>query len=125
VSAVLQVAAPSRPMTRRRLAGSRPRDRGAAVKEETLAQRRIFDGKIVGLRVDTVRLPNGRTATREIVEHRPAVAIVPVADDGRLLLVRQWRSPTDRALLEVPAGVADEGEEPDAAVQRELQEEIG
>ena len=95
------------------------------MEEQTIDQRRIFDGKIVGLRIDTVRLPDGRTATREVVEHAPAVAMVAVDDEGRVLLVRQWRSPVGAALLEVPAGVADPGEEPEAAVQRELQEEIG
>lgn len=95
------------------------------MEEQLVEQRRIFDGKVVNLRVDTVRMPDGRTATREVVEHVRAVAIVPVAADGRILLVRQWRLPAGAALLEVPAGSTDHGEEPEPAVQRELQEEVG
>lgn len=95
------------------------------MEEQTIEQRRIYEGKVVRLRIDTVRLPDGRTATREVVEHNPAVAMVPVDREGRILLVRQWRSPVDAALLEVPAGTTDDGEDIEAAVQRELQEEIG
>jgi ADP-ribose pyrophosphatase len=95
------------------------------LEEQTVEQRRVFDGKVVSLRIDTVRLPDGRTATREVVEHTPAVAMVPVAPDGRVLLVRQWRVPSDKILLEIPAGSMDGDEDPEAAVQRELQEEVG
>ena len=95
------------------------------MEEETVEQRRVFGGKVVALRVDTVRFPDGRTAVREVVEHVPAVAIIAVDGDGRLLLVRQWRLPAGRALLEVPAGSTDHGERPETAVQRELQEETG
>jgi ADP-ribose pyrophosphatase len=103
-----------------------PRPQGVeTVEEVTLARQRIYDGRVVNLRVDTVRLANGRTATREVVEHAAAVAIVAVDPTGALLLVRQWRTPTGRALLEVPAGTLDPGEAPEAAAQRELQEETG
>lgn len=95
------------------------------MEEQTIEQRRLYDGKIVNLRIDTVRLPNGNTATREVVEHRPAVAMVPVDADGRLLLVRQWRIPAGGVLLEVPAGTTDGDEDMDTAAQRELQEEVG
>lgn len=95
------------------------------MEEELISQQRLYDGKVVNLRIDTVRMPDGRTATREVVEHVRAVAMVPVAADGRILLVRQWRSPVGAALLEVPAGSTDHGEELEPAVQRELQEEIG
>ncbi|MGD9893881.1 MAG: NUDIX hydrolase, partial [Dehalococcoidia bacterium] len=64
-------------------------------------------------------------ATREVVEHVQAVAIVPVMPDGRIALVRQYRLPAGRELLEIPAGSLDPGEDPDAAALRELQEEIG
>src|SRR5262249_11590923 len=84
-----------------------------------------YRGKVVTLRVDTVRLDDGRAVKREVVEHAAAVAIVPIADDGRVVLVRQFRSPVGDTLLEVPAGVLDEGEQPEEAVQRELQEETG
>lgn len=95
------------------------------MEEQTVSQERIYDGKVVNLRVDTVRMPNGRTAKREVVEHDQAVAIVPVTADGRILLVRQWRSPAGKALLEVPAGSTDGDESTDEAAQRELQEEVG
>lgn len=95
------------------------------MEEQTIEQRRVYEGRVVRLRIDTVRLPDGRTATREVVEHNPAVAMVPVDREGRILLVRQWRSPVGAALLEVPAGTTDDGEDIEAAVQRELQEEIG
>ena len=77
------------------------------------------------MRVDTIRLPNGRETTREIVEHAPSICVVPVDEDGNVLLVRQYRKPTESFLLEVPAGGIEEGEEPEAATRRELQEEIG
>ena len=72
-----------------------------------------------------MRLPNGRETTREIAEHSPSVCIVPIDDQGNVVLVRQFRKPVERDLLEVPAGGIEEGEVSDEAVQRELQEEIG
>lgn len=95
------------------------------MEEQTIEQREIYHGKVVSVRVDTVRMPAGHTATREVVVHSPAVAMVPVADDGRILLVRQWRTPAGRALLELPAGSVDDDEQTEPAVQRELQEEVG
>lgn len=84
-----------------------------------------FDGKLVQVRVDTVELPGGRRATREVVEHKPAVVIVPFDDDGNIILVRQYRHAVGAALLEAPAGGIEPDEDPDAGAQRELQEEIG
>jgi len=95
------------------------------VEEQTIEQRRVYEGRVVRLRIDTVRLPDGRTATREVVEHNPAVAMVPVDREGRILLVRQWRSPGGAALLEVPAGTTGGGEGSEAAVPREPQAGIG
>ena len=94
-------------------------------EETTLETRRIYEGNIINVRVDTVRMPSGRSATREIVEHSHAVCIVPVDADGNVLLVRQYRKPAEEALLEVPAGGVEEGEVSEEAVLRELQEEIG
>lgn len=85
----------------------------------------IYEGKIVHLRVDTVRLPNGKEAKREVVAHRGAVCIVPVREDGTVLLVRQFRLPAGKALLEIPAGTLEAGEEPLACAARELEEETG
>ena len=93
--------------------------------ETTVETKPIYQGKIINVRVDTVRMPNGVTATREIVEHSPAVCIVPVDEDGNVILVRQYRKPAEEALLEVPAGGVEEGEVSEDAVLRELQEEIG
>ena len=96
-----------------------------AQSEPTMETRRLYEGKILNLRVDTVRMPNGHAATREIVEHCPAVCIVPVDCHGNVLLVRQYRKPAEAELLEVPAGGMDDGETPEEAALRELQEEIG
>ncbi|MHB8576613.1 MAG: NUDIX hydrolase [Dehalococcoidia bacterium] len=93
--------------------------------EKTIGSERMYDGKVVNLRVDTVRFEDGREAKREVVEHGGAVAIVAIDNDARLLLVRQFRTPVGDDLLEVPAGGIDDGEEPEAAAQRELQEETG
>ncbi|HXF50956.1 MAG TPA: NUDIX hydrolase [Dehalococcoidia bacterium] len=89
------------------------------------SSQRVFSGVLINLRVDELALPNGRRGRREVVEHPGGVTIVPLRDDGRLLLVRQYRHPTGRALLEFPAGGLDPGEEPLACAARELQEEVG
>ena len=93
--------------------------------ERVLTSRRLYEGRIVALREDEVELPDGRHAFREVVEHADVVAVLPVAADGRLLLVRQYRLPAGRALLELPAGGVDPGEGIGQAAQRELQEETG
>ncbi len=93
--------------------------------ERVVATRRVFRGKIVNLRVDDVELPNGERSKREVVEHADSVAIVPVLEDGRIVLIRQFRLPAEEVLLEIPAGVADPGESPVESAQRELAEEIG
>jgi ADP-ribose pyrophosphatase len=93
--------------------------------EPTISTKRIYEASIINLRVDTVRMPSGNSATREIVEHSHAVCIVPIDDDGNVVLVRQYRKPAEDALLEVPAGGVEEGEVSEEAVLRELQEEIG
>jgi ADP-ribose pyrophosphatase len=93
--------------------------------EETIETRRIYEGRIINMREDTVRLPSGRTANREIVEHNGAVCIVPVLDDGRVTLVRQFRKPAEDVLLEIPAGGLKPGEDPEQCARRELMEECG
>lgn len=94
--------------------------------ETRLSSERGFDGKLVKVRVDQVRLDNGRQTVREVVEHPGAVAILPVMDDGRLVLVRQYRYAVERALLEAPAGTRDKpGETPEECASRELREETG
>jgi len=93
--------------------------------EETLSSRRIYEGAVVRLRVDRVRMSSGHEAVREVVEHNGAVAIVAVDREGRVLLVRQHRYPTGRSLLELPAGTLERDEEPEACAARELEEETG
>lgn len=93
--------------------------------EPTISSRHIYSGRIIDVRVDTVRLQNGRESTREIVDHAPSICVVPVDADGNVLMVRQFRKPVDQFLLEVPAGGIESGETPEEATQRELQEEIG
>jgi ADP-ribose pyrophosphatase len=95
------------------------------VTERILRTTRIYDGRVVSLRVDEVALPSGRTGVREIVEHRGAVAVVAMAEDGHVYLVRQYRGAAGTELLEIPAGTIEPGEAVDAALDRELAEEIG
>jgi ADP-ribose pyrophosphatase len=90
--------------------------------EEVVATQRPWSGRLIKVRVDEVALATGRTATREVVEHPGAVGIL-AWDGTRLALVRQWRHPANRAMLEIPAGTLDPGEEPLATAQRELAEE--
>jgi ADP-ribose pyrophosphatase len=95
------------------------------LRTKTLASRRQFAGKILSLRVDTIQIADHSPVEREIVEHPGSVVIVPVTDRSTVLMVRQWRHPTNEELLEAPAGHIDPGETPEAAAQRELQEETG
>ncbi|MEA2514981.1 MAG: ADP-ribose pyrophosphatase [Thermomicrobiales bacterium] len=93
--------------------------------EVTIGSRDGYAGKFLRVRVDEVRLPSGRTSTREVVDHPGAVAILAVTDDGDLLLVRQYRHAAGRALLELPAGTREPDEPPAETVRRELIEETG
>ena len=93
--------------------------------ETGVASERVFDGKLLQVFRDTVRLPDGKPATREYIKHPGAVLIVPVCDDGRLVVERQFRYPLERVMLEFPAGKRDPGETALATAQRELVEEAG
>jgi ADP-ribose pyrophosphatase len=90
-----------------------------------LSHRRIYDGKIVSLELDEIQEDGGTKALREVVRHRGSVAAIPVDDEGRLVLVRQYRHPVGQALWELPAGVLEKGESPEQAIRRELEEEVG
>lgn len=92
--------------------------------ETTIASATLYQGTILTARKDRVRMPNGRITVREVVEHSDSVCMVPLDADGNVLLVRQYRKPTESALLEVPAGGIEEGETPEEAAMRELQEEV-
>lgn len=93
-------------------------------EEVTLSTKPIFNGKIITLQVDQVRLPNGQTASREIVRHPGAVAVIALLDD-KMLVVEQYRKPLERNQVEIPAGKLDAGEDPLEAAKRELKEETG
>ena len=93
--------------------------------EIPLESKTVFNGKLVRVRIDTVRLPDGGQASREVVEHRPAAVIVPIDAEENVIMVRQYRHPVGETLLEAPAGVVEEHETPQDCAQRELQEETG
>jgi len=95
------------------------------VEEKTLSSQLIYEGRAVKLRVDTVEMLGGRKTTREIVEHGECVAVVAIDAESNVILVSQFRKPVEKELLEIPAGGIDPGEDPVAAVRRELREEIG
>src|SRR5664279_5161929 len=93
--------------------------------ETRVSSEPVFDGKLLHVRRDTVRLPDGTLATREHVAHPGAVLIVPELPDGRLVVERQYRYPLDRVFVEFPAGKINPGEAELATAQRELAEEAG
>jgi ADP-ribose pyrophosphatase len=94
-------------------------------QSETIHSEYVYRGRVVTLRVDTVRMPNGKETKREVVEHHGAVAIVPRLDAETVLLIRQFRQAVGEVLLEIPAGTLEDREDPDACAARELEEEIG
>lgn len=94
-------------------------------EEVTLSTQPIFQGKIISLQVDTVKLPNGGEATREIIRHPGAVAVLALTPDDRMLVVEQYRKPLEKSQIEIPAGKLDPGEEPEQCARRELVEETG
>ncbi|MBD3174878.1 MAG: NUDIX domain-containing protein [Armatimonadia bacterium] len=95
------------------------------LREEVTGSRWGFEGKLVRVRVDEVRLPNGRETVREVVDHPGAVAIVPLHSDGTITFVRQWRQAAEKVLLELPAGTLEAGEDPADCARREMAEEVG
>lgn len=94
-------------------------------EEKTLSSRLAFSGRAVRVRIDTVQTSDGRKTTREIVEHSDCVAIIAIDVDNNILLVKQFRKPVEKELLEIPAGGIEPGEDPEACVSRELREEAG
>ena len=94
-------------------------------KERFIRRKTEVRGKAVGFRIDEVRLPDGKTAVREYLDHPGAVAVVALAGKNRVLLVRQHRYPVGRETWEIPAGKLGRGEKPAACVRRELEEETG
>jgi len=97
----------------------------AHLREETVSRETVFEGRLLQVRRDRIRLPDGGQATREFIVHPGAVMIVPLLDDGRLVMERQWRYPLERVMLEFPAGKLEPGEPTLPCAQRELLEETG
>ena len=95
------------------------------LKEEGIGSELLFKGNFLHANRDTVRLPDGTTSTREYVVHPGAVVVIPLLDDGRVVLERQYRYPVARVITEFPAGKLDAGEDPLRCGQRELLEETG
>lgn len=93
--------------------------------EETMAQEYKYKGRIINLRVDDIRLPNGNPAKREVVEHPGGVCVAALTDNMEILMVRQFRYPYGEVVLEVPAGKREKGEDPLICGKRELKEETG
>ena len=95
------------------------------MREKTIGSQTIFDGRIMRVEVLEIELPDGRTATREIVRHGPAVAVVARRRDGQFVFIRQFRKALERICFEVMAGNCDPGEEGEVSAIRELREETG
>jgi ADP-ribose pyrophosphatase len=95
------------------------------LKETRIDSQIVYDGDFLKVQRDTVRLPDGRPTAREYIRHPGAVVILPLFDDGTVLLERQFRYPLDRVFIELPAGKIDPDEDPLACAKRELQEETG
>ncbi|MDW5298982.1 MAG: NUDIX hydrolase [Sedimentibacter sp.] len=93
--------------------------------EITVKSEKIFEGKIINLRIDTVELENQKYAKREIVEHKNASAIIAINEKNEILLVRQYRKAVEDFLYEIPAGLINIAEEPEECALRELKEETG
>jgi len=98
---------------------------GSNLVETQIDSETIYEGGFLTLKRDTVRLPDGKQSIREYIVHPGAVMILPLFDDGRVLVERQFRYPVGQVITEFPAGKIDAGEDPKACAHRELQEETG
>lgn len=95
------------------------------MKYKLVKSQEIFKGEVITLKVDTIELSSGRRTEREIISHRGAVGLIPVDENGKITLVKQYRHAVDKYLLEIPAGKLDKGEKPLDCARRELMEEVG
>ena len=92
---------------------------------EVVQREILYRGKVFNIRQDHVRLPDGKLAKWDIIDHPAAVTILPVDSEGLIWFIRQYRHPAGKELLELPAGVLEEDEDPEMGAQREIREEIG
>ena len=95
------------------------------LEEKMISREEIFKGKVMHVVRDVIELPNGGTATREVALHNGAVCVIPLKDDGRVILERQYRYAVGRVMVEIPAGKLEPGEDPRECAARELEEETG
>jgi len=93
--------------------------------EKEIRRESIYKGHLISLREDTVKTPSGKESRREIVEHPGAVAVIAITEDNELVLIRQFRKPTEEVLIEIPAGVPHKNEKREESARRELEEETG
>lgn len=94
-------------------------------EEKTVSSEKVFEGRIIKVKVDKVEMPDGSTSTRELVEHPGGVGIVALTDNDEIILVKQYRKPLDKVIYEIPAGKLDPGEHHRTCGIRELEEETG
>ena len=94
-------------------------------EEKTISSERIYEGKILNLRKDKVHVKDNKTSYREIVEHNGGVALAAITPEGRMVMVKQFRKAAEKAILEVPAGKIEKGEDHALTAERELKEETG
>ena len=95
------------------------------IEEKTISSDRVYTGKTISLRVDTVEIPNRGYKKREIVEHNGAVGIIAITRENKVVLVKQYRKAIEKELWEIPAGKIEPGENPKESAIRELKEETG
>ena len=100
-------------------------EKEVALTEATISKNTKYEGRIINVRSDEVRMPSGDTAYREVVEHPGAVTIIAENSDNKIVFVEQYRYPVGEILLEIPAGKLDPGETPESCARRELLEETG
>ena len=94
-------------------------------EEKSISSEKVFEGRVIDVRVDVVELPDGKTAYRDIVDHPGGVGVLALTEENRILMVKQFRKPIEKAIYEIPAGKLDKGEEPLLCGMRELEEETG
>lgn len=97
----------------------------SSFEEKTIKSEKIFSGKIISLQIDDVELPNGKHSKRELIKHPGAVAVIAITDEGKIVMVEQYRKALERDVVEIPAGKLEKGEEPALCAKRELEEETG